>query len=494
MISLMVTIPHCCQPGKNGDFRAMSKYPLLNPVLICLLSWCTLTFAAPSKSHPSISESQPETRSGREINRTGNYLSLSGTQLIDSQGNSVRLTGVNWFGFETSNMLTHGLWTRDYESMLQQISDLGFNCIRLPFCDAMLASETPVNVNTWGPDPYTGAHPMNAELEGATPLEALDIILDRARDMGLKIILDSHSRNADGYMAEELWYTDNISEEEWIANWVMLAERYLDNDAVIGCDINNEPHGQATWGGSPETDWKSAAERCGNAILQVNPNVLIIVEGVEQFQNDYYWWGGNLMGVMNDPVELIYPEKLVYSPHEYGPEVHLQPWFDSFVFPYNMSGIWNTHFGFIMIEDIGHLLMGEFGIGDESYYGGVAGEWFSFLMDYIGPEYSWTYWCMNPNSGDTGGILMDDWVSVHDWKMDYLIPHLDAPIANYSNITSGDVNGDENIDVLDIVLTVDFVLGNAEPTGSQMFAGDINSDGLLDILDIVLMVGLVLNP
>jgi endoglucanase len=33
---------------------------------------------------------------------------------------------------------------------------------------------------------------------------------------------------------------------------------------------------------------------------------------------------------------------------------------------------------------------------------------------------SWTFWSLNPNSGDTGGILLDDWVSVHQGKQDVL--------------------------------------------------------------------------
>lgn len=27
------------------------------------------------------------------------------------------------------------------------------------------------------------------------------------------------------------------------------------------------------------------------------------------------------------------------------------------------------------------------------------------------------YWCLNPNSGDTGGVLKDDWKSARDDKL-----------------------------------------------------------------------------
>ena len=88
----------------------------------------------------------------------------------------------------------------------------------------------------------------------------------------------------------------------------LLAKRYAGNDAVIGVDLHNEPHGKATWGsGDPATDWRLAAEKAGNAILAANPNLLIIVEGIEQYKGDWYWWGGNLMGARADPVRLNVP-------------------------------------------------------------------------------------------------------------------------------------------------------------------------------------------
>ena len=59
-----------------------------------------------------------------------------------------------------------------------------------------------------------------------------------------------------------------------------------------------------------------AAEQAGNAILAVNPEWLIIVEGIEQYHGDFYWWGGNLEGAAQFPVRLSQPDKLVYSAHD----------------------------------------------------------------------------------------------------------------------------------------------------------------------------------
>ncbi|MCL6589611.1 MAG: cellulase family glycosylhydrolase [Firmicutes bacterium] len=354
-----------------------------------------------------------------------------------------RLTGVNWFGCETGNYTFHGLWARDYKSVLKQIKDLGFNCIRIPWCNAMIG-KTPssIQINEHGVDAYTGQTGLNMDLAGLDALGVLDKVIDYAGTLGLYIILDNHSRAADGYMNETLWYTSSCSESKWISDWVMLVNRYKSKSNVIGADLNNEPHGNlgtgmkppATWGynaaGYGDTDWKAAAERCGKAILAANPNILIIVEGVEMSEDGgNYWWGGNLRDVKNHPITGV--SNLVYSPHEYGSGVYMQSWFTAPDFPNNMPAIWDQNFYFIKKQNIAPLLFGEFGIkeSEAANPSSIDYKWLTKLMDYVGRDCSWTFWCMNPNSGDTGGILKDDWVSVNTAKYNLLKPYLAGSIA-----------------------------------------------------------------
>jgi len=383
---------------------------------------------------PSISFSQD--------NCNGNWLSTEGNRLIDANGNTVRLTGINWFGFETETNFPHGLWgVRDHRSMLQQIKDLGFNTIRVPWHNGMLDNGASLNVVGGGTDPYTGASPMN-EIESTftQPIQLLDFMIEWCQENDMKIVLDCHSRNPDAFIEENLWYTDNVSEEQWIEDWVFIADRYKSFDAVIGMDINNEPHGNlsdptgAKWGNNDNSnDWRLAAQRCGNAILEANPNVLIIVEGIQAYQKPNgeqtnYWWGGNLQGARDFPVVLSNPSKLMYSPHEYGPTVSEQPWFFEADFPNNLEGIWEEQFNFLNTNNESPLLVGEFGIRDQ---GSLDEIWFEEFTDYIIEKgLSYTYWCFNPNSGDTGGILADDWITVNQWKMDYLTPTLFETIPN----------------------------------------------------------------
>ena len=363
------------------------------------------------------------------------FLHRQGNKLFDAEGKEVRLTGVNWFGFETSNLAPHGLWTRDWLGVLRQVKEMGFNCVRIPYCDRMLEPDAAAkSISTFGTDPYREG-PINQELLGKTPLEVLDIIIGGCKQLGLKVILDNHSRNPDGYIEEKVWATTSVPEEKWIANWVMMAKRYKGNNTVVAFDLENEPHGTlieggAEWGtGVADKDWRLAAQKCGNAILAENPDVLIVVEGVQQVGSESYWWGGNLIGVKSFPVVLSKPEKLVYSPHEYGPEVFAQKWFTAAEFPGNLPGIWDKFFGYLHKGGQSHLLVGEFGIRDAAAAEGKAGIWFDEFLKYMGMDYSWTFWCLNPNSGDTGGLLSHDWVSPEQWKLDKLKPYMAPPIG-----------------------------------------------------------------
>ena len=63
-----------------------------------------------------------------------------------------------------------------------------------------------------------------------------------------------------------------------------------------------------------------------------------------------------------------------------------------------------------------------------------------------------------------------------------------VPDLTYTAYADGDVNMDESIDVLDVVMLVNFVLGAVEPTSTQTQIGDFNDDGILNILDVISLV------
>ena len=51
----------------------------------------------------------------------------------------------------------------------------------------------------------------------------------------------------------------------------------------------------------------------------------------------------------------------------------------------------------------------------------------------------------------------------------------------------GDVNADDNVDIVDVVIGRSIIIGNSEISEMQSVVGDMNKDGIFDIVDIVLM-------
>ena len=350
------------------------------------------------------------------------YWHTSGRQILDASGTPVRIAGINWFGFETSNLVVHGLWTRDYRNMLDQILSLGYNTLRLPYSDDIFkAGAVPNSID------FSGG--KNTDLQGLTSLQVLDKIVAYSGQIGMKIILDRHRPDSGGQSA--LWYTSSVPESTWIADLRSLASRYAGNPTVIGIDLHNEPHDPACWGcGDTSIDWRLAAERAGNAVLATNSSLLIFVEGVQTFNGDSYWWGGNLQGAGANPVRLNVANRLVYSAHDYATSVFNQTWFSDPTFPNNMPGIWGRNWGYLFNNNVAPVWLGEFGT---TLAATTDQTWLRALAQYLRPtqqngadSFQWTFWDWNPNSGDTGGILKDDWTTV-DTVKDGFLASIKAP-------------------------------------------------------------------
>jgi endoglucanase len=357
---------------------------------------------------------------GDKVHAAGaGYWHTKGNQILDANDQPVRIAGINWFGFETSTYVVHGLQNRSYRDMMNQIVSLGYNTIRLPFSNQLFDAGSKPN----GIDAN-----LNPDLQGLTGLQVMDKIIGYGTSIGLRFILDQHRPDSNAQSA--VWYSSQYPESRWISDWVMLARHYANNPLVIGADLHNEPHSPACWGcGNPSNDWQKAAVRGGNAILAVNPNWLIVVEGVDCYNSkdgaasgDCYWWGGNLEGVASKPVVLKVPNRVVYSAHDYTTDVAQQKWFNAPNLSESLFNTWDTHWGYIYKKNVAPILVGEFGT---TLAQSTDAPWLAAMAKYLGrgaTGINWTYWSWNPDSGDTGGILKDDWKTVNQIKQAYLTP------------------------------------------------------------------------
>lgn len=183
---------------------------------------------------------------------------------------------------------------------------------------------------------------------------------------------------------------------------------------VLGIDIFNEPYG-LSW-----KQWQVSSSEAARKILSINPRILIFVEGVANKETDNggknAFWGENLVeagaNLPNIPLA-----RLVLSPHVYGPSVAWQEYFSDPTFPSNMDAIWEAHFGYLVQKGF-TLVVGEFG----GRYTDKDRIWQNAFVEYLLKKnmHNTYYWSWNPNSGDTGGILYDDWNTVNQDKMNLL--------------------------------------------------------------------------
>lgn len=376
---------------------------------------------------------------------TGNlkYLTASGGKLVDDVGSTVILRSVNWYGMEAIG-IPQGAWSRPFRTqvigstirlgMLDEIKQLGFNCIRLPICQDVTWPNFKPNYtqgqwNTTYINPDLNPSLVVSNTEPKNTIDILDTFVSWCESLDIRIIMDMHCLAPDDDNVQGTggkWYStptptsagstsgarrEPRNEKQAIDALVFLANRYKGRPVVAGFDIINEPHNCA-WDRDPLNGVVGYYERAAAAIHAVNQDVLVVCEGIAGRVNHdpdfvsvdpgdiqdaederYKWstfWGGNLTGVRNTPVTIEHQDKVVYSPHEYGSflaGVPVPPWFDPVaavgtdykgkLFPENMPDVWKREWGYIVEEGIAPLFVGEFGsyfrVGGDPATGGGAG-------------------------------------------------------------------------------------------------------------------------
>lgn len=370
-------------------------------------------------------------------------LKTHGRYVVDAHTRRVKLKSVNWYGANLEKQVVDGLQHQPIEHIVGLIKEWGFNSVRLPFSNLMLHDTRPV------PAEHLAANP---DLIGLTPLEVFDRTVEALTNADILVILNNHSTFSEwccGFDYNGLWYHDgsafayNQTEEMWQHDWLMLVERYRHNVRVVGADLRNEVRTMRwrdthlpespNWGLRDKNDWHRAARTLGNLITRANPNLLVIVEGIN-------WWGAipilgsgerpHLKPVRDLPLSLRLDNKLVYAAHNYG-----------FIGPRH-NGDDSTSGGNLKYPDMDEqtfyaTLDDEWGYvarPDQYYsapvwvseFGAARGEsnpaqreWFRRLVNYlVEHDLDFAYWPLNHEgyglvTADYSSILTDDWRTPH---------------------------------------------------------------------------------
>jgi hypothetical protein len=418
---------------------------------------------------------------------------------ITANGTAIRIKGGSWFGLqgrhEPSNDATNPsgapmeqymgnvFWAptgRTYDQDVAEFKAMGINVVRLP-----LVTQTLTGTDPQGMAPYLKNDPSVVIPNSRLALETIVKKLDAA---GIYVLFDIHSCSnyvdwRKGRLDARPPYVDATrdnydfkredsscaasnnpasvtriqayDETKWLADLRTLAglESSLGVSNIIGIDIYNEPW-DYTW-----AEWKTLTEHAYTAINAVNPNILIFTEGVSNTAGNQDGspttitqvpygssgiapnWGGNLYEAGANP-PAIPKDRLVFSPHVYGPSVFVAKQFadpaqpacaglegDAFgdakcnivINPTLLRTGWQSHWGYL--KALGYaVVIGEWGgnmdwpkgkasLRDQNRYSYITDlttdqKWQYALVDYLISVgiYDTLYWSINPESGDTGGL------------------------------------------------------------------------------------------
>lgn len=321
----------------------------------------------------------------------------------------VHFYGLNWSGLETKDRAPHGLWEgRTLEHYMKQIRDAGFTAIRLPISPDVLDDRQ--MIADWARD--AGYGPTGLEMLRQT------VVAAARADLWVVLSFNSYDSGIKGGDTPMPYHPKGkYKVADWIRDLKRMAHFAVDHPHIAGIDIFNEPYG-LSW-----KQWRKLSAQAGEAILAVNRRVLIFVEGVGEKGTDTggygAFWGSNLTEAYQRPIdaERLPRHKLVYSPHVYGPDVYVMPYFKTADYPRNLERIWDTHFGHLASEYA--LCPGEF--GGKYARGSKDATWQDAFISYMtrrgGMATCWFYWQFNPNSTDTGGVLADDWETLDQRKL-----------------------------------------------------------------------------
>ncbi|RYF08132.1 MAG: hypothetical protein EOO40_08025, partial [Deltaproteobacteria bacterium] len=402
-------------------------------------------------------------------------LAVARGQLVDGSGKTVSLHGFNWFGFNNGGTMVDGVWGGpavglDFATVAYRQQLLGFNAVRLPFSFKDLLNLTPRNFtqDCTLPSKQDVAKSVLSASQ-SLPSSIPDQVAPPIRPTGrcndylpndsvwnrYKWVVNFYTHNGFYVLVDNHFREDQSALEDsnaWATNWARLVAELAEDPITkshMFVDLLNEPDNYGL-------RWEAANGKPGladlyikamDAIQAVAPGTVFFTEGTGQGGLQANWGDGfatdpravQSMGLSDASpffkavLSKGYAAQVVMAPHVYGPAVSTN------TRDATGEGLFNrlsTSFGYLTKQGFcsGNtchrfpVAVGEFGskfteandvaaMKDISTYlrnTGDAADGRHTAID------AWFYWSWNANSGDTGGLIGDDWVTLQWTKLNYL--------------------------------------------------------------------------
>jgi endoglucanase len=357
-------------------------------------------------------------------------LHTQGRWILDANDERIKLASVNWYGAESKDFVVAGLDKAPLATIAAQIRAAGFNSVRLPWSNELLETNPPV---------AAARVSANPTLAGKPAMDVFDAVIAALAFEGLVVVIDNHVSKAEWCCTEQdgngLWFTPEYPESKWLDDWRTMAKRYRNVPAVIGAELRNELRGmpdgrKPNWGGSDATlDWRAAAKRGGDAVLEEHPGLLVMIDGLE--------YSTDLTGAYDKPISLAVANRLVWAPHDYA-------WFHpGLASTAQLKTDLGQKWGFLLVQDQPYtapVWISEFGIAHTPSE--VSSLWFTSFLDYLDDaDEDWAYWALNGTQStgttrtlgaeETFGVLDTSWSnpasSVHLGALQSKMPRTQKP-------------------------------------------------------------------
>jgi endoglucanase len=308
------------------------------------------------------------------------------------------LKGANWFGYDTDCNIVNGLWINSLDYYFNLFSnELNINALRIPF-----GFET---IEQWDNPPKYECLTADPWINKITIKDSLHILFKKAIEHKIVILLDFHTIEQ---KITDYLLSDNITIDKMYEMWRKIMNEFQQYKNFLGIDIKNEPHGNIQW-----DEWSLYVS---NIITFIHSNFpkykgLYFIEGLED-QSSNSVWGGSFTYLNINMLKMLPMDKIVFSPHIYGVSVRgdiaeqdtyalFDYWFGNLKFRFHQNPI--------ILGEIGGMNIG------------TDLDWHNKIKNYLKKrDYRDVfYWCLNPNSYDTGGLLMFDWKTIDYSKVKF---------------------------------------------------------------------------
>ncbi|XP_034701646.1 glycosyl hydrolase 5 family protein-like [Vitis riparia] len=243
-------------------------------------------------------------------------LSTSGRWVVDdASGQRVKLACVNWIS-HLQAMVVEGLHKRPLREIAGGITAMGFNCVRLTWATYMFTRPSYGNrsvAESLGglglSEAKEGVARNNPELLNLSLVEAYEAVVDELGRHGVMVVLDNHVSKPKWCCAEDdgngFFGDKYFHPKEWLQGLTKVAHRFKDKSQVVAMSMRNELRGP----NQTEHIWYKQIRKGGRTIHSINPNLLVIVSGLE-FDTD-------LSFLKQKPLKLKLPNKVVFEAHWY---------------------------------------------------------------------------------------------------------------------------------------------------------------------------------